>query len=129
MKYEEALRLIKEEEAGYKTKSGAKIFAFNNEGTIPHFHYKKKWEFDTCIKFLEPRYFCHESYQDGLNNTQKKMLMNDLTIDVWKNLIDEWNEGRSENFVPNSFKRSIPNYRFLPPLNPSTGRLNKEDRM
>lgn len=30
MKYEEALRLIKEEEAGYKTKSGAKIFAFNN---------------------------------------------------------------------------------------------------
>ena len=42
---------------------------------------------------------------------------------------DEWNEGRSENFVPNSFKRSIPNYRFLPSLNPSTGKLNKEDRM
>ena len=55
--------------------------------------------------------------------------MNDLTIDIWKNLIDEWNEGRSENFVPNSFKRSIPNYRLLPSLNPSTGKLNKEDRM
>ncbi len=92
MKYEEALCLIKEEEAGYKTKSGAKIFAFNNEGTIPHFHYKKKGEFDTCIKFLEPRYFCHENYQDGLNNTQKKMLMNDLTIDVDrlpKSLLDD----------------------------------------
>jgi len=128
MKYKEALHIVKEEEAGYKTKSGAKIFAFNNEGTIPHFHYKKKGEFDTCIKFNSPTYFCHESYQDGLNNTQKKILVNDLTQDIWIMLIDEWNEGRKENFVSNDLKRNIPNYRLLPSLNPSTGRLNKEDR-
>lgn len=100
--------------------------AYNNEGALPHFHFKCKNGIQGCIRLDVPKYFCHENYHDGLNSKYKKKLVVSLTFEIWKKLVDEWNKNRTENLVSAT---DMPNYNSLPNLNLTTGKLNKEDRL
>lgn len=126
MTFDEALRLA--EEIQPKKKNG-RFGAYNREGTKPHFHYKHfNTGKETCIRFDCPRYFCHEAYHQGLSRSEIKEMLMDLDQETWEKLIDEWNEGRKENFVSNELKRNRPDYLLLPKVNPKDGKLRKEDR-
>lgn len=50
-----------------------KITVYSAEGILPHLHYKFR-NVKGCVRLDVPRYFCHESYHEGLNNIQKKSL-------------------------------------------------------
>lgn len=99
-----------------------KVTVYSAEGTLPHLHYKFR-NVEGCVRLDIPRYFCHESYHEGLNNTQKKELISFLD-ENWLNCVKEWNKGRT-TFICQD--KEMPNYNLLPSLNPN-GKLNKEDR-
>lgn len=124
--YTNKVKEIYEEISAANIKSGSyfNLNSYNNEGTLPHFHFKTKNGKEGCIRLDMPKYFCHETYHDGLNSHEKKYLLKILSEEKWKKLVDEWNEGRKENLVT----CKMPDYNLLPILNPTTGKLNKEDR-
>lgn len=99
-----------------------KITVYSAEGTLPHLHYKYN-NVEGCVRLDIPRYFCHESYHEGLNNAQKKVLISFLNKN-WLNCVNEWNKGRTAFICQD---KEMPNYNLLPSLNPN-GKLNKEDR-
>lgn len=103
------------------------LHAYGSEGTIPHIHYSND-RVCGCVKFTEPKYFCHEKKHDGLTSHERR----DLNIllhnkDIWQRLVNEWNKSSLQVFkLPEDIQP--PDYIQLPNLNPSTGKLNKEDR-
>ena len=99
-----------------------KITVYSAEGTLPHLHYKFR-NVKGCVRLDVPRYFCHESYHEGLNNIQKKELIFFLNKN-WLNSVSEWNKGRK---MFRCQDKEMPNYNLLPSLN-LNGKLNKEDR-
>lgn len=128
--YVNKIKEIYEEEGKFSSNKLGDAFnlhAYGSEGAIPHIYYSNK-RVSGCIKFLEPKYFCHEKHHDGLSTHEKRQL-NDLihSRDIWKKLIVEWNkDSKQENKLPEDLP--IPDYNLLPNLNPVTGKLNKEDR-
>ena len=123
MKLEEAYRIV-EEETSFNGKENPKIYVYNNEGTLPHLHYKFSNGTEGCIRLDVPRYFCHEKYHEGLNNREKQKVLDFLSIN-WQKLVDEWNRGRNQYICTVT---KMPDYNLLPPLQ-SDGKLAKRDRM
>ena len=125
MKLEEAYR-ISEEETSFNKLSEPIVYVYNNEGALPHLHYKFKNGTEGCIRLDISRYFCHEKYHEGLNSSQRKMLIVFLNTDNnWQKLVDEWNRGRNQ-YICTATK--MPDYNLLPPLQPD-GKLAKKDRL
>lgn len=116
--------ILFEEEGSLNGKDNPKINVYNNEGTKPHLHYEFKNGTKGCIRLDIPRYFCHESFHDGLNSWQRKTII-DFLNNNWKKCVDIWNNGRTEYLCQSE---QMPNYNLLPKLQPN-GKLASEDRI
>ena len=124
MTYEKALNLAEEFGRISKTNEPT-ISVYGGEGNLPHLHFKNK-RVESCIRLNAPKYFCHESYQDGLNSAERKWFF-DWIKSNWVNCVNLWNKDTNQEKISNNIE-DIPNYSLLPPLNSSTGKLNKGDR-
>lgn len=98
------------------------INCYFESGQLPHFHFKNK-RVEGCIRLDVPRYFCHQPQHDGLNSKEKKTIINFLKNDGWEEMAMIWNKQATVKI-----ECERPDYTQLPNLNPSTGKLNKEDR-
>lgn len=56
-----------------------RIFVYDHEGPIPHFHIEGKNGFKCCVMIHDNRYFSHGSKTDTLSNKQCKLLDNWLS--------------------------------------------------
>lgn len=92
----------------------------DDSGKIPHFHYRKKNEWDkfhTCIKIEKAEYFLHGGKNDKLNSRQKKELIvflnkkTNRNMRNWDHIVDMWNMNNSDVLVDESTK--MPNYNNL----------------
>lgn len=103
---------------GSNNKAGiCKVFVYDIEGPIPHFHLKSK-NFETCIKIYEPEYFKHDGKEGELNSNQRKKLddwLSEKSSDNkyktnWEEISDYWN---TVHGVPKNATDEQPNYRKL----------------
>jgi hypothetical protein len=121
MKLEEAYKIVLEEENNVYNSNGIKINVYGKEGENPHLHYYFK-DVEGCIRLDIPKYFCHESYHEGLNALQRKFMIKWLNIN-WIKCVQIWNKDSNQEKI-NCEK---PEYNLLPRLQPN-GKLSKEDR-
>ena len=70
-----------------------------------------------------PRYFCHESYHEGLNSQSRKFMIGWLKLN-WKKCVRKWNQDTAQEKIQDEI---IPQYEKLPKLQPN-GKLAPEDR-
>ena len=121
MKLEEAYKIV-EEETGLYNKNKEKICVYGSEGHYPHLHYYFK-NVEGCVRLDIPRYFCHEKYHEGLDNSKRKMMIEWLEKN-WSRCVFEWNKNSKQEKI---LIKEMPNYELLPKLQPN-GKLAKEDR-
>lgn len=77
-----------------------RVFVYNNEGPIPHFHIENNNGFKCCVMLFDNRYFSHGSKTDTLSNKQCKLLDEWLSsksilpffnnITNWETLVAYW---------------------------------------
>lgn len=128
MTFEQALEIVREEEVGINNEKQRKISVYGSEGNYPHLHYRINGV-EGCIRLDVPKYYCHESRHEGLNTDDKKWIIHWLMDNDWKNwkkCVAAWNFDSKQKPVNFDIK---PNYKLLPNLQPSSGRLAKEDRV
>ena len=121
MTFKEVIDNLFEEEGGLNGKDIRKINVYGNEGTEPHLHYYFSGV-EGCISLNKPRYFCHETYHEGLNSKDRKYMINWLKIN-WQKCVELWNKDSKQEKV----NCEMPDYNLLPNLQPN-GKLSKEDR-
>ena len=124
MKLDEAYKIILEEENNVLNSNGIKINVYGKEGNDPHLHYYFP-NVEGCIRLDIPRYFCHESYHEGLPSKEKKIIINWLKLN-WLRCVQTWNKDSNQDKLPEDINK-MPNYHLLPNLQPN-GKLAKEDR-
>ena len=77
------------------------------------------------IRLDIPRYFCHESYHEGLPSREKKIIINWLKLN-WLKCAQIWNKDSNQDKIPEDIN-IMPNYNLLPNLQ-SNGKLANGDR-
>ena len=122
MKFKKLFDNLLNEEDSMNGREPQKIWVFGNEGENPHLHYRIDGV-EGCIRLDIPRYFCHESYHEGLNSSARKYMIKWLGIN-WKRCVDKWNKDSKQDKVQNKI---MLDYRLLPKLQPN-GKLASEDR-
>lgn len=127
MTFDRALELaLNEEELGRVSNTDEPVInVYGNEGNLPHLHFKNK-RVESCIRLDEPKYFCHKPHHDGLNAQERKWFLNWIQRN-WVACVNLWNKDTIQEKISNDIK-NMPDYKLLPYLNSSTGKLNKEDR-
>lgn len=115
-------KILYEEEDSLNGKSPQKIWVYGGEGTKPHLHYRINGV-EGCIRLDIPRYFCHESYHEGLNSQDRKFMIGWLKLN-WKKCVRKWNQDTAQEKIQDEI---IPQYDKLPKLQPN-GKLAPEDR-
>ena len=124
MNLKEIIDNVLNEEDGLNGKDIRKINVYGSEGKNPHLHYYFP-TVEGCIRLDKPRYFCHESYHEGLPSRQEKIIINWLKLN-WLKCVQTWNKASKQDKIPED-TNIMPNYNLLPNLQPN-GKLAKEDR-
>ena len=117
-------KVLFEEEDSLSGKLPYSINVYGKEGENPHLHYKING-IEGCIRLDISRYFCHESYHEGLPSREKKIIINWLKLN-WLKCVQTWNKDSKQDKIPED-TNIMPNYNLLPNLQPN-GKLAKGDR-
>ena len=104
--------LLNEEEDSLSGKLPYSINVYGKEGENPHLHYKING-IEGCIRLDIPRYFCHETYHEGLPSREKKIIImryyrDNTQTEIAEALgVSQVQISRIENKIIESFKKQI----------------------
>ena len=117
-------KILTEEEDNLTGKLSFRINVYGREGKNPHLHYMIN-DIEGCIRLDIPRYFCHETYHEGLPSKEKKIITRWLKLN-WLRCVKVWNKDSNQDKLPENTD-AMPDYNLLPNLQPN-GKLSDGDR-